>query len=376
MMRLALLLPARALLLATLVCMLPAAASAQFGAPRAVTGITFESYAFDEPEQVDFDRVDLLTIPLTGGVRLARNVELSLGSAWARANLRRRDGSEATLTGPTDTEVRLTFSLARDRVRLSAIGVLPTGQTDLSVAEMDLIGLVASDLLPFAISSWGTGGGVGASAAFVVPFDETSVGFSAGYIVAREYEPLGAESFTYRPGNHVQLRAAVDHTFGSAGKASVQVTFQQFSTDEFAGANLYSAGDRLQAVGSFAFATGARGNALVYAGLLWRDTGRFSDTSRITPAQDLVYAGAALRQPLGPIVLLPLADVRILSSDEDTNQGYTVDIGAGIELPVGAFELVPVVRGRFGNVEVRPGQESDFTGFRLGLSLRTRMFAR
>jgi hypothetical protein len=360
-----------------LVCMPTPGALAQARQPAVATGIRFETYSFASPEQIEFERVELLTVPLAGSVSLARNLEFRLSNGYARAALRRRDGSETVLSGLTDTEVRLTLSLARDMVRLGVVGLLPTGESELTPAQMDVAGIIAADLLPFAVSSWGTGGGMGANAAVVVPVDgSTSVGASVGYLLARKYEPLGVESFTYRPGNHVQLRAAVDHTFGSAGKGSLQVSFQQFATDELAGANLYSAGDRLQAVGSFAFATGTRGSGLVYGGYLWRERGRYSDLQRITPAQDLVYAGAALRQPLGRVVLLPLVDVRLLGNADDIDTGHAVSAGAGLEVPVGAFELVPLARARFGRVAARPGERSSFTGMDLGLTLRTRMFSR
>jgi hypothetical protein len=363
---------------ATLVIvLLPADATAQVGQPQVGTGARLETYSFATPAAVDFDRVELLTVPVLGRVWLTRNVELRVSSAFARATVQRRDNSEATLSGPTDTEVGLTVAFARDRLRLGVVGVLPTGKAELTAEEMDVAGLIAADVLPFAISSWGSGGGVGVNAAVAVPLDPaTSVGLSAGYVVAREYEPLGVESFAYRPGNQLHVRAALDRTFGGAGKGSLQLVYQQFATDESAGANLYQAGDRLQAAGSFAFAAGARGSGLVYAGYLRRQRGRYTDVVRVTPAQDLVYGGAAMRHPLGRVVLVPLADVRVIGNEDGINKGHTIAAGAGVEVPVGAFEVVPLARARFGSLTVRTDQQSSFTGMELGLTLRTRMFSR
>jgi hypothetical protein len=140
------------------------AGHAQFGW-RTGAGATFESYFFASPDDVDLDRVTLITVPLAVDFRVMSNIDLRVASAYARGMLTRSDGVESTLSGMTDTEVRLTLGLRGDMLRLSAVGLLPTGVAELSADEMDVAGVIAADLLPFAISNWGTGGGVGLSAA-------------------------------------------------------------------------------------------------------------------------------------------------------------------------------------------------------------------
>jgi hypothetical protein len=206
--------------------------------------------------------------------------------------------------------------------------------------------------------------------------DVTTLGVSAGYVVARKYEPLSATTFAYRPGNQLQIRAAADRTVGSAAKASVQLTYLHFGQDQGDGSNLYQSGDRLQAVGSLAFAAGTNSTGIVYAGYLRRQQGEYTTAVRVTPAQDLLYAGTAFRRPVRGAILVPSLDARILGNASGVEQGRTISAGLALEFPSGNFEVVPRAQARFGSLTVRTGQESTFTGMELGLSIRSRSGAR
>jgi hypothetical protein len=350
-----------------------AGVSAQLGQLQAGVGVRFDGYFFSSAEKVGIDQVTLLTIPLSARAALTRQLELQVTGAYARGSVTRADGVARTLSGPTDTEVRLTTALVQDRVRISAVGLIPTGKNQLTSDELDVAGVVAADLLPFPISNWGTGGGLGLSAAAALPASEDmTVGLSAGYVVAREFEPVADNDFAYRPGNQLQIRAALDQTFGVSGKASVSLTYLKYSADQGSGANLFQAGDRLQALASYAFAAGANATGLVYAGYLRRQEGEYATATLVTPAQNLVFGGVGARLPLGRSVLQPALDLRVLGSEDGVDQGYTLSAGASIEVPLGGALFIPLARARFGSLTVRSGESSAFTGFELGFSIRSR----
>lgn len=351
---------------------------AQLSSARAGAGMRLETYSFADADKVNLESVQLLTFPVGVSALIGSNLELGVSGAFARGTSKRATGQESEVSGLTDTEVRLTVRLSEDRFRLGAVALLPTGTSELEADQLDVAGLVAADLLPFAISNWGTGGGVGLSAAAALPLSPTtSIGVSGGYVLAREYEPIATSNFNYRPGNQLHVRAALDHMIGRSGKASVSVSYQQFSEDEGNGTNLYQAGDRLQGAGSLAFPAGSRGSGIVYAGFLRRLEGKYSSaTLPVIPTQDLLYAGGSLRQPVSGVVLLPSAELRVVGNDDGIDQGYTITAGTGAELSLGRIELVPSARVRFGQLTVREGQESGFTGMELGLTLRNRTVAR
>lgn len=357
---------------------LPGDASAQLTDVRAGAGVRYESYSFSDPALVNLDAVTLLTMPVSARAWVGSRVELAVAAAYARGTLTRASGEESEIAGLVDTEVRLTTRFAGDRFRLGVVALLPTGTSELEAEELDAAGLIASDLLPFAISNWGTGGGIGLTAAVALPLnDATSLGISTGYVLGREYEPLADREFSYRPGNQLHVRAALDHMIGNSSKATLQLTYQQFSEDEGNGTSFYQTGDRLQALGTFAFAAGRSASAILYAGYLRRLEGEYINLSvPLTPAQDLVYAGGSLRAPFGGVILVPTVDLRVLGNDEGIDQGYTLSAGTGVELRAGGLELVPSARFRIGELTVRTAQESSYTGIDLGITLRNRTVTR
>jgi hypothetical protein len=361
----------RTLLIATALAAVSAPPiAAQPGLARVGAGVTYESYFFSAAEDVSLDRLSLLTVPLGARIAFTRSIDLEVAGAWAVATAERPDGTSSDVSGPTDTELRLTATFGRGAVALTGIALLPTGSEALTLEEADIAGLIAADVLPFRITNWGTGGGFGASTSFAQGFGEYAAGISVGYVVAREFEPISDDDFTYRPGNQLHVRAAIDRTFGSAGKAALVLTMQRYADDELDGANLFSTGDRYQALGSYAFAAGGRGNGIVYAGYLHRGEGEFDEGADVVPAQGLAFGGVGLELPAGRALLQPSVDLRLLRQEDGTGQGYTAGVGGSAEVPAGTITFIPTVRGRFGNVMLRDDAESGFTGVEVGLALR------
>jgi hypothetical protein len=353
-------------MLASLVPSLPLGAQTTAG-----TGAAIELYRFSDSRAISVEQLMLLTIPLAAQVYATPRLTLSLSGAWARGALQRDDGSEATISGPTDTELRAAWVFGNDAVTLSAIALLPTGHEKLDAAEAEIAGAIAADVLPFRITNWGTGGGVGASLAAAFPLGEFAGGLSAGYVLAREFEPVADDaSFAYRPGNQLHLTAAVDRTIAGSSKASLRVSYLTFNADRANNQNLYQSGDRVQATASLSFAAGPRSTGIAWGGFLHRASGEFVSSSQINPGQDLFFAGASGRIPFGRGIVQPGLDLRVVSGSSDTGRGYTASAGLGAEVPYGRTSVGPTLRLRYGSVEPRPGSKSAFVGVDAGLMVR------
>lgn len=342
----------------------------QTGALQLSGGVFFESYSFDRPEEVDIESLQLMTVPVAARIGVANGWELQLSGAWAQADLTREDGTTATISGPTDTEVRLSTRVGSDLLTLTAVAVLPTGQSSLTEDEADVAAMVAADVLPFRISNWGTGGGVGLSTALAGQLGaEVGAGLVITYLREREFEPFDQE-FTYRPGQQLEVRGVLDRTFGTSAKATLQGGFLRFDADQADGANFFQSGTRIQGVGSLAFAVGPHSNAIVYVGAQHRQEGSYATGSRVIPLQDVVLAGGGMRVPVGSLVFQPTLDVRKVTGDEAAGTGATVAAGLALEIPVGSATWIPTLRGRVGDVGLPNDRESGFTGVDLGLSVR------
>ena len=249
-------------------------------------GGLIQSYTFDEPEVVGLGRFRLVTAPFAVAIPLGRYLGVVASGAWAEGVATGPGGEEVTLSGLTDTQLGIAVGLGRDRAVLSGGVTLPTGQSTQTLGETAVAGVVSAELLPFAIKSWGTGGGAGGDLALAFDAGRWGIGLSGGYQAAREYEPLSGEAFAYRPGDQIRARLALDRDVGESGTLSVLIGLQSFGEDEAQGNNLFKSGNRLEGVMSYAFALGLRGSALAYAGIYHRENG-----SLLT--EDQVIDGAA-----------------------------------------------------------------------------------
>lgn len=338
---------------------------------EAGAGVVVQGYSFADADAIGSSDITLLTVPLAFAARFGSATALDVRGAWASGAVTLVDGSESTISGPTDLEVTLSRTFGSDAVVASLVGVIPTGSSTQTLEESVVAAAVAADLLPYRISNWGTGGGIGGSLAVARRVNGIGLGASVGYIVAREYEPLVDESSVFQPGDFLRVNAVVDRTVGGRSKLALRVGFQRFGDDGLDGVNLFRSGNRYEATASYAFPAGARSSAIVYGGVLHRDEGSYLTDPREAAAQDLVLAGGALRAPMGGGVLTPTLELRLLRRTDGVGQGYVGGIGAGYELPLqGGTTLIPTARIRRGTVEVREGLESAVTGYEAGLTVR------
>lgn len=332
-------------------------------------GATLESYTFADPEQIGIESLQLLAAPFGARARVGF-ASLTLSGYFAEGTLQDASGASTSITGLTDTQLQIDVPIADESIIVSGIVALPTGQPTLALNEAVVAGAFAADLLPFRVSNWGTGGAFGLATSYARSVGDFGLGFSVGYSVAQEFEPLSDDERAYQPGNELRLRGALDRTVGNSGKASLQLTAHRYDEDALGGQNLYQSGDRYSAVGSYAFAAGGRGSGVAYLGVLHRTEGTFFGQDDVAPSQDLVLAGGGFRVPLGGLTLVPSADARLFRSADGVGQGYISGFGASLELPLGGLTLVPSGRARVGNVVADAQRESAITGYDAGLMVR------
>jgi hypothetical protein len=342
-------------------------------------GFITESYTFDDRDAVGIDAVSLWTVPLGARIGLGSRARIDVTTAWARGELTASDGTEFELSGLTDTQASLTVAVVPGTFTLTGVVLAPTGSSTQTETEAVVAGVVSADLLPFAVSNWGTGGGFGVQATGTRRFGGFGAGLSVGWTQAGEFEPLDGETSTYRPGNELRVRLALDTEVGPAGKASLVVGFQRYSEDEFQGTNLFQSGNRLEALATYAAPVGLRTVLAAYGGLLHRENGQYllrlpanvvNPYPDGTPSQDLLVGGLLVRQALGGGWLTPRADIRAFRSEDGVGQGWVGSVGLAYEIRSGSLRLTPSVKGRLGNIEVAEGQSSGMTGVEAGLTVR------
>lgn len=334
------------------------------------TGIQFQSFSFDEEGRTGIESISLLTVPLAARAALGSRTRLEMRGHWAQGSLVRDGGEEVTIQGITDTRVSLSADVVPGIVTVTAVGVLPTGEDGFDQDQLELAGAIASDLLPFRISHWGSGGGGGLFVTAVHSFGLTGVGVDLGYQRAGEFTVDEATAGAYRPGDQFQVTAAVDRIVGGAGKLTLRLDGSFFRDGELDGTNVFRSGSRLGAVGSYSYPLGPASSGLFYAGYRHRSEGTFLVDLDPRPSQGVAVAGAAIRTPGLGGVLTPSVDLRALRRDDGVDQGWSVGLGGSGEWGTQVVTVVPTARFRFGSVGVREDVTSGFLGLDLSMQLR------
>jgi hypothetical protein len=333
-------------------------------------GAHLQSFHFTDDEAATLSSLSLLTVPVAVRVGVGGSVRIEASTTFARGELRRPDGASTSMGGLTDTRVQILTDLLDERVTVAGFVALPTGADRFTAEEAELAGAIAADLLPFRISSWGTGGGMGGSVSAFHYVGAFGMGLGAGYLASGEFTPVDAGSFQYRPGPALQIQALLDYTVGTAGRAALQLSHHRFGDDEVEGSNLFRSGDRTQVRASYSFQAGPGGSGVAWAGYLHRSEGAFLGELSTRPSQSLFFAGTAFRHPWRAMVAVPTGELRVQRRDDGRDQGTLGGIGLGLEIPRGGSVVVPAVQVRAGSVLISEGVRSGVLGVEAGVSVR------
>ncbi|MFW6206936.1 MAG: hypothetical protein ACOC5J_03275 [Gemmatimonadota bacterium] len=361
-------------------------------------GARVQSYVMSEPAAVRLHDIRLVSLPFGARLRPTPWARLSVTGAHAEAEMTLPNGETGTVSGVTDTRVALEGSWRN--FTLTGGAMLPTGTVVRNVEEATVVGLLASELLPFALSEWGTGGAYGGDLAYTVGLGRTTVGLSAGYLAVREFTPLGDESSresnpfdavepSYHPGSQVRGRLALDTRIGEADVLSVLVGLQRFGTDTYDEQNVFQPGTRFESLVSYAFPVGARESALLYGGYYDRGAGSLVWSLQAPPelgdvfpgaspsvSRQLFLAGSELRIARRRFDVAPRAELRVLRSGEGLGQGWLASVsGRGTYRVLGKryggrLLVEPTAGVRFGRVVPEKEMESEVLGWEAGFAVR------
>lgn len=361
----------RTLCIASLLVVAAAGAGrAQLPSVAAASGIVVEHYELLNAGPLGMRSLTLVSLPLAARTEAMRGLWVDVSGAYAHGTLQLAEGGSASVSGLTDTHLRVSKSLLDDRLVVSLGYLAPTGHSVYTDEEAAVAGVVAADLLPTRISTWGSGGGFTLSTVATTTVGLFRVGGGGGYSIASSFEPLRDQEFVYRPGNELQLHAFAERELGRYGKAMLRLGTRRYGNDEIGGENLYQAGARYEALGSVVLAAGGGAQAVTYAGVLHRGAGTASEEFGDAASQSVFVIGAGLRVGLYRVTLAPSVDVRLVRRSDGLNQGRLVGIGADVEVPLGAFTLVPSLRTRVGTVLPWDDATVSVRGTELAVGLR------
>jgi hypothetical protein len=216
---------------------LSAQATALYTRWNAVTGFDFQSYHFQD-NTFGVKTASQWNLPLVVVAPLGRQMSLDLTTHLAHATVSSYTTATSTLSGLTDTQLRLLYTLGRDRAVASLALNLPTGKHSVSTSEFAVCGAVGSNFLSFPVASCGTGFGVTGGLAYATPAGAWNLGFSGSVRYQGSYQPFSDQSLDYAPGVEGRVRAAADRLLGQRARLLLGLTFSTFSTDQYTGSGI------------------------------------------------------------------------------------------------------------------------------------------
>jgi hypothetical protein len=377
--------PWRTMLAAAGVVFLPLTARAQNDVPvgrvRFLSG--FEARGLTFKAGAGLKSVTEVAIPFGVIYTVSPRFAVDLGIRYASATQKPETDTlpTSTVSGPTDLQVRGVYQLVPDVVVLTVSANVPTGKTKLADDELLAAGAVASELVPFPVSSFGSGANVTSGVAVAVPMGGWAVGLSGAYRLSGSFTPRSslvdtALNKSYKPGGELRLRVGADRLVGQ-GRISLGFTFSSFAQDEFGGSSIFQPGQRYVTQGAWSFPVGNVGLA-VYVWDLYRTAGKNTLVGQSTEKQNVLTAGAAASVQLGPNVLRPQVEYRIRSAGASSlaSAGHLLSLSARYQWTLSPrIDLLPALRFDTGSIAEAgtlgaSGAAVDFTGWGLSLGLR------
>lgn len=339
----------------------------------AVSGWEMRGYSFDGDQVPSTAQ---WRVPVIAVVPLGRRVSLDLTTNYASSQLDLGDSTQ-TLNGFTDTQVRVLYTVTRDRLVTSLSLNLPTGPQDLTTGEFQVAGAVGSNYLSFPVSPAGTGFNATAGLAWVRPLGAWNLGVSGSYRYQGTYTALAdpTGSVEYDPGSEYRIRGGLDRLIGRRTRMTLGLTFSTFSSDQFSQSGqvtpgTYKPGPRV--IGEFAVVRSLGRTTLAF--LAWDyyrtagDTNEVNDPGtqeNVLNAEVRWSVPLARRVQLEPLIGYRQYDLKAFTGGRMYSGAVTARFGL-------SDRLSGHLMGRFdtGWVASEQVSETDLTGFGLTAFLR------
>ncbi|HUL50489.1 MAG TPA: hypothetical protein VLT79_10790 [Gemmatimonadales bacterium] len=209
------------------------AADGMYDRVAVVSGFETRGYEFDPG--IGTKSIWQWNLPVAVVAPLGRSVSVDVATRYASATLETYAGPSETLSGFTDTQLRLLFTPARDRLVASVSLNLPTGQHTLAPTQFTVAGSIGSNYLSFPVPNFGTGFGMTGGLAYAQHAGAWNLGFSGSARYVGTYSPFAGDTVSYTPGVEGRFRIGADRLLGQSARVLLGFTVSTFSTDVYSG---------------------------------------------------------------------------------------------------------------------------------------------
>ena len=265
------------------------------------TGFVFDGYYFGS--SYAFDHVVEWTVPVSLSERLGPSLIVDLSSGYAHAAAATTSGT-LEVSGPTDTDVRLSWAAVSGRLIVSVTGTLPTGKKAVDTSSVPLLSALATEVLNFTTRSFGTGGGVtgGFATAFKLR-ERWAAGVGGSYRWYGRYTPV-AGGGALEPGGEGRVRLGAEGPVGGRGYFRGAAVYATSGADTLGAGSRSASGPRFLLYSGLSLPAG-RGSLSLYAYDRYRLRPHGYDSTVVhVPRGNVLALGARLERPVSPALSL------------------------------------------------------------------------
>ena len=323
----------------------------------------FVTYTFDVAGSKS--TISQFAVPVALVVPVTSRISFDVATAFASATFEADGGEKATISGLTDTQLRLNFTLPGDAIMITAGVNLPTGQYKVEEDKLAPAGQIGNDFLAFPISSFGNGLGGTGGIAVAKSLGTWNLGLGASFRKSFEFDAFesGTTTVTFTPATEIRVRAGIDREI-TGGRVMLGAVFSQFGDDKCDGCGgvTSTAASGARIIGQAGIDKDLNGKQLYIGGwVLHRAEGE--QLGGTAPSENIEDVMVALGVNIGGLFLEPNVEMRMRQSDGESASLFYG--GVRTRFRSGSLEFSPSVAVGKGSIG-----DADISGFKGGLTIR------
>lgn len=330
-----------------------------------LTQPTFTSLSFGEG--VGKRTVSQFALPMAVILPFGERLSVDVTTAFATSTAKVEGGSESSISGLTDTQIRANYRFSNDQVLLTFGLNLPTGQYAVETDQQEAAGQIGNDFLYYPISSMGNGFAATGGIAYARPMGAWNVGVGGSARKSTEFAAFATATTDVRftPADEYRLQFSADRPVRD-GQLSLGLTYSAFGED-LADNTTYSTGDRI--IGTAGWSFPLKGSTVYLSGWnLYRLSGQ--QLGGDAPPENVFNVSGAVSIEAGKYLIQPSIETRLWQVD-GARAGNQFNLGARVRVPVGSLAVFPQVGYTMGNVySLVDGAATKVSGIRLNMTVR------
>jgi len=310
--------------------------------------------------------VTQLSFPIAFILPLTDKLSFDISTSWADSRVKTAGVETSKISGLTDTQLRVNYTVGENRAVITLGVNAPTGMYKVPDKQQEAAGQIGSQFLLYPVASMGSGSALTGGVAMAWTVGEWNVGFGGSYRYSSPFDAYQVQTSVLRfePGSESRIRLGVDRSIGDA-RISFAGTYSAFSSDK---------------VDSTSFATGARmlgqasivmptpvGDVSIGAWDLYRAEGQ--QVGAVAPRENISNVAVALGFNLGSVYVQPSLEGRAWMRDNE-RAGAVGTGGVRFRFGSGALTWNPSITYSIGNVYPGSTTSVDVQGFRAAMLLR------